>query len=333
MKIDCILVVKTLEVFIMLLMKLKIAVTLLSFFAMVVVFGCGHGDDDFADTPFVQIEKIIEKDAEGLFEPGLNDDADSLFIADLSKSLDKNGASVFWKAVANNIRFGRLIAKDGVERKGIDIFFPVDSIAYATVHYLLKGSFVIDSSGARFSKPLRHQLSRSTTFVKRQNPNTDEPWLPVTVSAAYGSSLDPATLAENTRLVIDSIWLATPLGNMVVNDPAEIVNYYKNPITLHNNDSIILFVKVRNKIDPLNDRPVVFITNGQNKDTQGNQYRRRLEMTRIPFTDYFRKTLYIEASQKRGFNQLVIDFLTQSTINRRARPYDSYMIAIPYKVQ
>jgi hypothetical protein len=292
------------------------------------LFGCSVGDDDFVDTKVI-IQQIIEKDQEGLFEPGLTDDGDSLFTADLSKSLAKNGASDFWKTAANNINFGRLIQPFDPKK---DMTFDVivqDTIAYATVNYLLKGSFVIDSAGNRFTKILRHRLSRFITFVQRENPATGDNWVPITVSAAYGSSLDPANLLENTRLAIDSIWIAVPQGNIIVDDPAEIVNYYGNPITLHNNDSIVVYVKVRNKIDGF-DRPVGFITNGKNKE---NQFRRRLEMTRIPFTDYFRKTLYIEATQRRGFNQLVIDFLTQSAINKRARPYDSYMIAIPYKVQ
>lgn len=303
--------------------------TFLTAALIVAVFGCGLGDDDFADTDSAILQKIVKDDTEGLFAPGLTDDGDSLYTADLSKSLAKNGASAFWKVAANNINFGRLIQPIDPKK---DITFDIliqDTIAYATVHYQLKGSFIVDSAGLRSSKPLRHQLSRSITFLKRENPVTGEKWLPVMISAAYGSSLDPATLAENTRLIIDSIWIEIPQGNIVVDDPAEIVNFYGNPFTLHNNDSIVVFVKVRNKVDVF-DRPVGFVTNGKNKD---NQFRRRLEMKRIPFTDYFRKVLYIEASQKRGFNQLVIDFLTASSINRRARPYDSYMIAIPYKVQ
>lgn len=319
---------KTLEVFIMLSIRLKTIFVLLAFLATFISIGCGLGDDDFADTPYVEIQKIIDEDSEGLFQPGLNNDGDSLFTADLTKSLSINGASEFWKAAANGIKFGRLITE--VERiKPVDIILQDDTLAYATVRYILKGSFIIDSTGFKFSKPLRHRLSRSITFVKRENPITKEKWLPVSISAAYGSSLDPATLSENTRLTIDSIWIAVPSGILIVDDPAEIVNYYMNPIKLHNNDSIVVFVKVRNRIDGF-DRPVGFITNGKNRE---NQFRRRLEMTRIPFTDYFRKTLYVEASQKRGFNQLVIDFLTQGSINRRSRPYDSYMIAIPYKVE
>lgn len=306
--------------------KLKTIFVLSAFLAVFFTIGCGLGDDDFADTPYAQIEKVVISDKEGLFEPGLNDDGDSLFFASLSKEFGKSNAAEFWKNAANGIRFGRVI--ESIERGSLDIILQ-DTIAFVTVNYLLRGSFRVDSAGNFYSKPLRHKLSRSITFVKRTNPVTGEKWQPVTISAAYGSSLDPATLAENTRLAIDSIWIATPHGLIMVDDPAEIVNYYKNPITLHNDDSIVVFVKVRNKFDGF-DRPVGFVTNGKNRE---NQFRRRLEMTRIPFTDYFRKVLYIEASQKRGFNQLVIDFLTQSTISRRARPYDSYLIAIPYKVQ
>ncbi|MBL7996825.1 hypothetical protein JNM05_15770 [bacterium] len=301
-----------------------------AFFATMVVTGCGLGDDDFTDTS-IQIQKIIDLDEEGLFAPGLNNDGDSLFVADLSKSLAKSGASDFWMNAANGFRFGRYIP-NGVERiKPIDIIFQ-DSLAYATVRYRLNGSFIIDSAGARSFKPLRHQLARSITFVQRNNPATNDEWQPLTVSAAYGSSLDPATLAENTRISIDSIWIATPDQTIFVDDPAEIVNFYHHPITLQNNDSIVVLVKARNRVDAF-DRPIGFITNGKNRDTQSNQYRRRLEMMRIPFTDYYRKTVYIEASQKRGYNQLVIDFLTISTINKRAKPYDSYMIAVPYRVQ
>lgn len=313
----------------MLLIKCKITIVALAFFATMVLIGCGLGDDDFTDTEILM--KIIKDDSEGLYEPGLNNDGDSLFFTSLLKEFGKSEASVFWKNTAAGIRFGRIITS--VERRDIDIMIQ-DTIAYVTPHYLLKGIFRVDSAGSLYDKQLRHQLSRSITFVKRQNPTTDEKWKPITVSAAYGSSLAPAsTIIENTRLVIDSIWIATPYQTFIVDDPAEIVNYYKNPVTLHDNDSIVVFVKVRNRIDNIFDRPVGFITNGQNKDIQNNQYRRRLEMTRIPFTDYFRRTVYIEASQKRGFNQLVIDFLTQKTINQRARPYDSYMIAVPYKVQ
>ncbi len=307
--------------------KFKTVFVLLAFLSSFIALGCGLGDDDFTDTPYAQIEKIIVEDTAGLFEPGLNDDGDSLFTADLSKALAQNGASDFWKTAAYNINFGRLVQPLVIDPKR-DITIDVqDTIGYATVNYILRGSFIIDSSGTRFTKLLRHRLSRFITFVK--NPATDEEWQPLTISAAYGSSLDPATLAENTRLAIDSIWIAVPQGNIIVDDPAEIVNYYKNPITLHNNDSIVVFVKVRNRIDGF-DKPIGFVTNGKNKE---NQFRRRLAMTRIPFTDYFRKTVYVEASQKRGFNQLVIDFLTQGSINRRSRPYDSYMIAIPYKVE
>ena len=313
----------------MLTTKFKTVILLLAFFALFLSLGCGLGDDDFADTDIGTLQKIVEDDKEGLFEPGLNNDGDSLFTADLSKALAQNGASDFWKTAANNINFGRLIQPiDPKKDITLDIVVQ-DTIAYATVSYQLKGSFVIDSAGIRSLKPLRHQLSRSITFLKRDNPATSEKWVPIMISAAYGSSLDPASLAENTRLVIDSIWVGLPQGNIIVDDPAEIVNFYGNPFTLHNNDSIVVYVKVRNKIDGF-DRPIGFVTNGKNKE---NQFRRRLAMTRIPFTDYFRKTLYVEASQKRGFNQLVIDFLTQSAINRRSRPYDSYMIAIPYKVQ
>lgn len=289
--------------------------------------GCGLGDDDFADTDSAILQKIVEDDAEGLYGPGLNDDGDSLFFASLTKESAKSNFSDFWKMAGNGIRFGRLITE--LQKEEPDIIFEEDTLAYFTANYLLKGIFKIDSAGMQYSKPLRHRFSRSISFVKGFNPATGDKWTPVTVSSAYGSSLDPATLAVNTRLAIDSIWIAVPQGVIAVDDPAEIVNYYKNPVTLHNNDSIVVFVKVRNKIDGF-DRPVGFVTNGKNRD---NQFRRRLEMTRIPFTDYFRKVLYIEASQKRGFNQLVIDFLTVSSINRRARPYDSYMIAVPYLVQ
>lgn len=311
----------------MLYTSLKTIFALLIFLMLFETMGCGLGDDDFTDTQILM--RIIKDDSEGLFEPGLNNDGDSLFTADLSKALAQNGASDFWKTAANNVRFGRVIPPSGIERSGIDINILEDTLAYVSVHYLLKGIFVVDSAGTEFAKPLRHQLSRSITFVKRKNPATNEAWQPLTISAAYGSSLDPATLTPNTRLSLDSIWIATPYDTIRVDDPAEIVNYYKHPIALHNNDSIVILVKVRNRIDIL-DRPVGFVTNGKNKE---NQFRRRLEMTRVPFTDYFRRTLYIEASQQRGFNQLVIDFLTQGSINRRLRPYDSYMIAIPYRVQ
>ncbi|MBL7960426.1 hypothetical protein JNL27_09340 [bacterium] len=314
----------------MLLLKFRIPVIAIAFFVAIVIIGCGVGNDDFTDTPIGEIKKIIDSDTEGLFAPGLNNDGDSLYAADLTKSLAKNGASDFWMNAANGIRFGRFI--QSVERiDPIDIIIQ-DTLAYATVRYRLNGSFIIDSVGARSFKPLRHQLSRSITFVQRNNPATNEEWQPLTISAAYGSSLDPATLTENTRVTIDSIWIMTPDQIIFVDDPAEIVNFYHHPITLQNNDSIVVLVKVRNRIDGF-DRPVGFITNGKNKDTQSNQYRRRLEMIRIPFTDYYRKTVYIEFSQKRGYNQLVIDFLTLSTITKRSKPYDSYMIAVPYRVQ
>ena len=65
--------------------KLKTIFVLSAFLAVFFTIGCGLGDDDFADTPYAQIEKVVISDKEGLFEPGLNDDGDSIFFASLSK--------------------------------------------------------------------------------------------------------------------------------------------------------------------------------------------------------------------------------------------------------
>ncbi|MCB0832736.1 MAG: hypothetical protein KDC45_04675, partial [Bacteroidetes bacterium] len=61
-------------------------------------------------------------------------------------------------------------------------------------------------------------------------------------------------------------------------------------------------------------------------------FSRKFQFQRIPGTFTYEYQFTVDNGQLRGFNQLVLDFITASTIIRRNKPYDSRLIMISYRV-
>ncbi len=291
--------------------------------------GCGVDSEDFSDTKV--IENIIKADVEEVF--GVNVANDDVAATVLPKTSNSDGVSNFAfknSSTDEGLHFGRKIDIDRIDRK-IDVtIIEPDSTAQAMVTYTLQGQFLRDSSGVITSKPLTHQLARFITFEKKQNAVTGERWRRTSTSAAFGNSgnMTSVGFVEASNLVLDSLLIVTPRDTILITDPLEFAFYENHPIVLHQFESILIEGKVRNTQNIL-DIPVGFVTIGRNKA--------QLVRSKEPLTNVgggrFVKLVTVGFSAQPHFSQLVIDFLTLSTITTRTQRYDSFLIFIPIRIE
>jgi len=270
--------------------------------------GCGLGDDDFSDIKV--IEQIIKEDKEQIFGAAIADDGE---IAPEDTSISKTFLS---KALA--LTFGRII-RDVTVTPVVTLIS--DTLAFAATRYSLEGDFkVVLLNGDGFSKPFAHTINRYATFVKRKDLVTGAQWSRVSTSAAFG-------YADNSKLSLDTVYIATPNDTIVATDAAEIVSLEKKHIILHRGDPISIVVSAQNAFASA-DTLFGNIVMGMNRNVEG---RARLRLPPTGNRRYMR-TVFVGPSQPSGFNQLMIDFITRGTLLNRAAPYDSFILLIPYRV-
>ncbi len=297
---------------------LKFAITwLLIATGIIILTSCSSGNDDFSD-----LKTIIKNDQEGIFGIELADDAEALPVNGTSVQA---GYSLLGKTYGfgigqadGDILFGRTKV---MFRRDINVDPVNDSLAVVLVRYVMRGQFVvIEGDGSSRVKPFEHEVNRVITFVRRDNPITDEPWTPVSFSAAYGAS-------TNSKMVLDSITISTRLGTISTHDPLTLNVTQTNIFRFQRLDSISVDIKARN-VSLAADSLFGTLLTGRNRNRDGRFRIRMLPMG----NDHFRATLRIGLLQPDGVNQLGIDFYTFSTLLHPLMPYDSFIILVPYRV-
>ena len=115
---------------------------------------------------------------------------------------------------------------------------------------------------------------------------------------------------------------------MLFNEASDIIHYERQRLAFHLSDCVMVDVRAYNSQNLL-DYPRGFLTCGRN----GSHDRFKGEMVG-PFSGgHYRRLVRIESNDTTRFSQLVVDFVTGSTISINAgKPYDSYLIVIPFRV-
>lgn len=269
--------------------------------------GCSISGDDFTDTVQDEIKQIIKEDEQLAY--GVEVVNDSSEITAPQKSAASESALVELLP-----RFGRKI--ESIERTFQ--FFPEDfdtTVAVAVTHTLKGYLNIRDSNEVQVSKPLEHSLNRVITFAKRDNK-----WVHTSISGAFGYS-------ENSKLEMDSLIIRTANDTIVIGNATDFIFYTRRPFSVKRGDSISVTVRAFNKSNLL-DRPMGSVLNGQNKTRE----RTRFNMNAF-LGGRYERTITLKPTHKVGFNQLVVDFMTPSSLSINInKPYDSFMILIPYFV-
>ncbi len=291
-------------------MKFKYLILML--FALVLMLspvGCDIGNSDYADD-FQEVKQIIEKDLEGAFG---------------SEIIIEQNATTPLKTLAKierifRYRFGRIINSSTrtINRDEITI---VDSTAQGSFTITYSGQFKVIDDSLKFDivKELVHPMKRYVTFVRRFNPVLNQKWTTTSISAAFGATL-------NSKLRLDSLRIRTRRETIDVTDPFDITFSPQRPIILKGGDTLFIEAKVVNT-DNIFDAPVGFVTTGRNNFAG----RIKSEMVRLG-GGRFSKVLRVDSTSTDAINQLVIDFITQSSVNTNiGKPYDSFIISIPYR--
>ena len=304
--------------------NMKFYLSILGLLALVIgticlIIGCGIGDDEFSDTKV--LEQIIRKDLQDVFGTNVANDENS---APEDTTILKAGFSKEYSdfSSAAVINFGRIIRPD--DRDKIDslrVSLISDSQAFAFVRYQLVGYFrVVFPDGDGFEKPLSHKINRFMTFIKRENPDTEEPWSRVSVSGGFG-------YAENSKLKLDSLIIITPSDTITATEPLDVILLERKHVVLHRGDPISITVVARNS-SLAADTLFGNIVMGKNRERDG---RSRL---RLPYTgnNRYQRTVLVGTLQPSGFNQLMIDFISRGTLLTRVAPYDSFILLIPYRI-
>ncbi|MBX7152242.1 hypothetical protein K1X84_11405 [bacterium] len=286
-----------------------------------VAIGCGHGDEDFSDTAI--LKKIIKDDQEAVFNVEVADDAkavDDDTTTSVSKTFAMLGKTYHAEALVGDggLKIGRIVK---VREVNPDIQFINDTTAFATVTYSLNGQFVaIYPNGDGLSKNFTHTIVRFVTFVRRENPITQEEWSRVSVSAAVG-------LADNSKLAIDSLIIITPNDTIVADNRYDLVFLEKKHIVLKRGDLVTVEIVADNVVninENLYGRAIV----GRNKIRDGRNFFRLAQVT----PKHYARTFRIPNNAPAEFNQLTIDIITNGTIYSRLLPYDSFLMLIPFRV-
>lgn len=284
---------------------------------ILVIAGCHTGTDDFSD-----IKTIIKNDLEGIYGIELADDQEATPVSKISIAADYTLFGKSYQIEMGQNKAGLLFGRTEVRfDRAIEVNQVNDTLAVAQVTHFMEGQFVvIEDDGSSRVKPFQHEVDRVITFARRENPNTGEPWTRISFSAAYGKSV-------NSKLELDSLTISSRLGTVSAHDPLTLNVTETNVFRLIRFDTISIDVKAKN-ISNAADSLFGTVVTGKNRNRDG-RFRIRL----LPRgNDHYRATLRIGALQPDGFNQLGIDFYTQSTLLHPLMPYDSFIIMVPYRV-
>jgi hypothetical protein len=279
---------------------------------------CGIDNGDFTDTKM--IETIVKNDAEEVFGVDVADD--SIPTTTYTKAILKDNSTLA------GLRFGRVITTID---KQVDVTIIQPNLAAeATLTFTLNGLFVRDSNGTLTSKPLTHKLTRLVSLEKKENGVTKEKWRRTSTSAAYGKSgnILSGVFADSCNLVLDSLLILTPRDTIVITDPLEFAFYESHPIVLHQFETLVVEAKVRNSKNIL-DVPVGFISIGRNK---ARTVKSKDQLVNLGL-GHFARSVTVGFTAQPHFSQLVVDFVTLSTIASRTKPYDSFLIFIPIRIE
>lgn len=282
--------------------------TALVLLLMLLLGGCSISGDDFTDTVQDEIKTIIKEDEQLAYGVDVVNDSSDI-------SAPQKGSAEFSSLAALLPRFGRKI--ESIERTFQ--FFPEDfdtTVAVAVTHTLKGFLNIRDSNEVQVSKVLEHNLSRVITFAKRDNK-----WVHTSISGAFGYSAD-------SKLVLDSLIIRTATDSIVIGNATDFIFYTRNPFSVKRGETISISVRAFNTSNLL-DRPFGTVLNGQNKTRE----RTRFNMDAF-LGGRYERTFTLKPTHKIGFNQLVVDFMTPSSLSINVnKKYDSFMVLIPYFVE
>ena len=286
---------------------------------------CGLDDGDFSDVEV--IEEIIAGDLEGVFGIEVADDEDAIDIDSTQVSVAKSFVPDFMN---DPLRIGRQV---DVSRENVSIsFLDNKTVAIAEVRYLLTGEFkIVEPNALVRTKLLTHRISRNIRFVKTKNTVTGERWSRQRISAAYGSSEESALTLDSLTILIRRA--AGGSSAIIVSNAAEIDLLENSIPTVKPMDTVFIKVKVRNGRNSL-DPAVGFVTIGKNgvRDARDRfLLHNGRSFDHVPQDGNYTGRFIIRPTFNRGFNQLVIDFVTRSTLVGDGA-YDSILIFLPYRV-
>lgn len=274
--------------------------------------GCGWGDEDFSDTKI--IEQLIKEDIQQIFGVSVADDEEVSPSDTTVKVLTK-----VLRFPPDLVHYGRVVRQ---EFDTISISFRKDT-AFAVVTYRLEGDFrVVLPDGDTVKKAISHPIHRFVTFVRRKDLTTGARWSRLATSAAFG-------LADNSQLGLDTIYIQTPRDTIFTTNPFKILQNEDRHITLLRGDVINITIAARNNAAP-QDTLFANVVLGRNIERDG-----RIRL-RLPYVNgRYSRNFLITEFQPIGFNQLMIDFIARgrSFSPDPNKPYDSFLLIIPYRVE
>lgn len=299
---------------------------------VLLLVSCGLQDDDFTDIQV--IESIIKVDEDALFGIEVVDDGGAQDVDTVQNTLKTRAGELLAldKSKSTNIDFlPRIGRRVRIEKRIIEIpsIERSDTMVTARVTYVVNGEFIVETlEGDHSSKHLEHEITRHMTFVRRES-STGDPWTRVSVSAAFGSS-------PGSNLALDTLTITYGDNSIVVTDPFQL-NLLEESIPIVSPGMLITIkAKVRNNNNTL-DKAIGFIKTGHNRLATG---RFKILMRddgrgedEIENDLNYTRTIRVSDDAVLGFNQLVVDFVTTSTIFVPIAPYDSFLLFIPVRVQ